>query len=88
MIYLATEVLLMTPVKDGFKIVDMPKLDYKGRVLCNRCGIECDSDQLLYARPLEGFKSKYLSWYCPTWNCHGHLSSGVYFLSTSTLTEG
>lgn len=78
---------MMTPIKEGFKIVDMPKMDYKGKVICNRCGNEFHSDELVYARPLKGFKSKYLSWYCPTWNCRGYLNSGVYFVSQLLVTE-
>jgi hypothetical protein len=78
---------MTAPIKDGFRVVDMPKMSYKGKVLCNRCGNEFHSDELVYARPLNGFNSKHLSWYCPTWNCHGHLNSGVYFLTDGLKTE-
>jgi hypothetical protein len=71
---------MTTPIKDDFKVVDIPKMDYKGKVLCNRCGREFHSDELVYGHPLKGFRNKYPSWYCPTWNCQGYLNSGVSFV--------
>lgn len=71
-------------MKTDFHIVDMPKLDYHGKVYCSRCNKEYPADELVYARPLQGPNSKYLYWYCQTDNCQGYLNSGVYYIKVSS----
>lgn len=78
----------MTPIKEGFKVIDIPKMDYKGMVYCTQCGTEFAADQLVCAMALKGFNKNYSFWYCPTWNCNGHIPNGVYFVSGSVQTEG
>jgi hypothetical protein len=70
-------------MKPGFRVVDMPKLNHKDRVVCKRCNTEYHADELLYACPLKGPNNTHLSWYCPTHNCLGRLNYGVYYLQVS-----
>lgn len=71
-------------MKTGFRVVDVPKLDYHGKVVCKRCDKEYPADELIYARPLTGLNSKYLFWYCPTDSCLGRLNYGVYYIKVSS----
>lgn len=68
-------------MKPGFQLLDVPKLDHHGRVICNQCGKEYPADEMIYARPLIGPGFRGPRWYCSTWDCNASLDHGVYFLT-------
>ena len=68
-------------MKKNFRVIDLPRMEYTGPCLCNRCGKEFDSSELVCGAPTKGHTdyTLYARWYCPTEDCNGSLNSGVYF---------
>ena len=68
-------------MKKEFRKVHLPKMKYVGPCICNRCGKEFSSADLISGVRTKGHEDRqlYAQWYCPTENCNGHLNSGVYF---------
>jgi hypothetical protein len=68
-------------MKKEFRRVNLPPMKFVGPVLCNRCGKEYDSTELISGVRTTGHQDRqlYAKWYCPTEDCSGFLASGVYF---------